>query len=116
MNKKVQKNTIYDHLFWIALFLYTDPGGFMTYYVSGRLFDYGILRQLKDMLPFFFATAVMAITVYVSIMFIDNSYLKLLVGGFIGITSYLLVNLILKTEELKELAIIINNYKRKINV
>ena len=24
MNRKTQRNTIYDHLFWVALFLYTE--------------------------------------------------------------------------------------------
>ena len=55
MNIKIQKNTIYDHLFWISLFLYTDPGGFMTYYMPGKIYykliSFTIMTVLFTILP-----------------------------------------------------------------
>lgn len=83
-------------------------------YMPGRLFGYGVFKQLKDMLPFFFATAIMAGAVYGSIMFIENSFLKLVIGGMVGLISYTLVNYILKTEELGEAVKLIKKIGNKI--
>jgi O-antigen/teichoic acid export membrane protein len=76
---------------------------FINAYMPGKLFNYGGLKQLRDMLPYMFSTAVMVICVYFSIMFIDSLILKLSIGGIVGAFSYWLMANILKVEELKEM-------------
>jgi hypothetical protein len=45
----------------------------------------------------------MAVTVFITVYFIDNLYLKLLFGGLIGLISYLFMSYIFKAQELKEI-------------
>jgi teichuronic acid exporter len=72
-------------------------------YLPGRFYGYGAINQLKDMLPVFVATIGMAILVFVMSCFIDNLILQLLLGGIIGVISYLFICWLLKLEELKEI-------------
>lgn len=75
---------------------------FINAYMPGKLFGYGALSQLRDMIPVFIATAIMALTVFFVIVCIENLYLKLILGGISGIISYLLMSNILKIAEINE--------------
>lgn len=71
-------------------------------YLPGKFYGYGIINQLKDMLPVFAATIGMAISVFAICYFIDNLVFQLFFGGILGLTTYLFLCWLLKLEELKE--------------
>lgn len=75
---------------------------FINAFMPGKLFGYGGLAQLKDMIPFIIATIFMALVVFLSVYFIDHLYLKLIIGVIIGLTTYILMCFLLKIKELKE--------------
>lgn len=71
-------------------------------YLPGKFYRYGAVKQLRDMLPVFFATIGMAISVLVLSYFIKNLILELLLGVVLGAVTYLFICWALKLEELKE--------------
>lgn len=76
---------------------------FINTYYPGKMFDYGPVKHLKDMAPFFIATSVMALVVFFAILFIENIYLQLIIGGSIGLVVYLGMCSLLKLSEMNEL-------------
>jgi O-antigen/teichoic acid export membrane protein len=75
---------------------------FINAYLPGKMFGYGALKQLKDMSPVFIATGIMAALVIALSSQIDDLWIKLIVGGFLGLLSYIFVCNLFKLEELKE--------------
>ncbi|WP_418263561.1 lipopolysaccharide biosynthesis protein [Flavobacterium faecale] len=71
-------------------------------YLPGKIYGYGPLHQLRDMLPIIGATVGMAIVVFLLTYFVDNLVLELFFGGVIGGVSYLFFCWIFKLNELKE--------------
>ena len=71
-------------------------------YLPGKLYNYGVMKQLKEMLTVFVATVGMAILVFIMTCFIDNLIFQLLLGGLLGLTTYLFICWLLKLEELNE--------------
>lgn len=71
-------------------------------YLPGKFYSYGAMKQLKDMLPIFAATVVMAILVFAMSCFVDNLILQLFLGVILGTITYLSICWLLKLEELKE--------------
>jgi O-antigen/teichoic acid export membrane protein len=87
---------------------------FINSYMPGKLFGYGALNQLRDIIPIFIATGIMAALVYASILLLDNNLLKMVVGGFAGLISYLAVSHFMKMEEMKEVKLLFSKLlKRK---
>lgn len=82
-------------------------GFFINTYLPGKLFGYGALSQIKDMIPVFVATAVMSFVVFTVNYMTDNSYIQLFLGAGIGIITYYLMSCILKIEEVNEIRNII---------
>ncbi|AVF35761.1 lipopolysaccharide biosynthesis protein [Rahnella sikkimica] len=83
---------------------------FINSYYPGKIFGYGSLRQLKDMLPIFIATAVMFFaTFYIKI---DNGLIDMVAKVFTGGIVYLISCTILKVNALSEVRAYI---KGKIN-
>jgi len=78
-------------------------------YMPGKLFGYGALAQLRDMVPVLIATAITGAIVFVANSFVDNISLKLLFGATIGLVVYLITGNILKIEELNEVKLLIKN-------
>jgi O-antigen/teichoic acid export membrane protein len=75
---------------------------FINAYLPGKMFGYGPIKQLKDMLPVFIATGIMATLVIAVNSLIDDLWIKLIAGGFLGLLSYIFVSNLFKSEELKE--------------
>jgi teichuronic acid exporter len=71
-------------------------------YLPGKFYGYGSIKQLKDMLPFCFATIVMAILVFMTTCFVDNLVLQLFFGAILGPIVYVFISWLLKLEELNE--------------
>ncbi len=80
---------------------------FINAYLPGRLFGYGPISQLKDMIPVFISTAVMALVVFTLTSLLENPLLKLVVGGGGGFGIFFLISYMQKIKELKELNIFI---------
>lgn len=83
-------------------------------YLPGKLYGYGPIHQLKDMLPVFVATAGMAILVVVGTCFIDNLVLQLFFGSLLGLTTYLFICWMFKLEELTEVWQLLLKFKEKL--
>ncbi len=77
------------------------------------MFGYGAFKQLKDMIPVFIAIGVMALLVLFVNSFIRILWLQLIVGGSVGLASYLLVCYIMKLEELQEVGKLISHFRKK---
>lgn len=87
---------------------------FINSYLTGTFFDYGPIKQLKDMFSFFVATIGMAIVVICISYFIDNLVLQLFTGVLIGLISYLFICWLLKLQELNEVWELIIKFKKQI--
>lgn len=81
-------------------------------YLPGKFYGYGAINQLKDMLPVFVATLGMATVVFVMSYFIDNLVFQLLLGGILGLVTYLFLCWILKLDELKEVWEVFLKFKK----
>ena len=81
-------------------------------YLPGRLYGYGPIDQLKDMLPVFGAAIVMAIPVFITTYFFENLILQLFIGVAVGVLTYLLICWLLKLKELKEVLELILKFKK----
>ncbi|KUJ61885.1 polysaccharide biosynthesis protein [Flavobacteriaceae bacterium CRH] len=81
-------------------------------YLPGKLYGYGLISQLKDMLPFSIATIGMAIMVFIMSYFIDNLILQLFLGAIIGLITYLFICWLLKLNELREVWKLLLNLKK----
>ena len=91
------KAIVIGHVITSALFFVVNA------YIPGKLYGYGPLHQLKDMLPIFVATVAMAILVFAICFFIENLILQLLLGAIIGSITYLFICRLFKLEELGEI-------------
>lgn len=83
-------------------------------YLPGKLYGYGVMNQLKDMLPFFVATIGMAISVVIMSCFIDGLFLQLFLGVLLGVIMYLFICWLLKLDELTEVKELFLKLKKKI--
>ncbi len=86
---------------------------FINAYMPGKLFGYGAFKQLRDMIPVFFATGFMALFVYFGTYWINSYILKIMAGSILGIFTYLLLCHVLKIQELREIYNIVNNFRNK---
>ncbi len=86
---------------------------FINAYMPGKLFGYGALSQLKDMIHVFISTAIMALIVFFVTVSVENLYLKLILGSISGIISYLVMSNMLKMEEINELKSLFEKLKNK---
>ena len=76
--------------------LYSIIGFGINCYYTQKILNYGIKEQILVLLPIIRNTLAMAFVSWVSMYFIENVYLKLFVGIFSGIISYLLISIITK--------------------
>ncbi|MGR7813244.1 lipopolysaccharide biosynthesis protein [Lacinutrix undariae] len=73
-----------------------------TYYTK-KLIDYGFFAQLKDLFIYFTISVIMGIVMYVSIMYISSSSLKLIVATIVGFFVYSILGFFLKINEIEEI-------------
>jgi len=86
---------------------------FINAYLSGKLYCYGAIQQLKDMVLFFVATIGMAFPVVLMTYFIDNLVLQLFIGTLLGLVTYLFICWLLKLKELTEVWELVLKFKIK---
>lgn len=72
-------------------------------YYTGKILDYGELKQLKVLAPIFINAFIMGGVVTLVILPFSNPWIKLCVGVPAGVLSYLLFSLITKDDNFKEI-------------
>ena len=82
-------------------------------YMPGRLFGYGTLSQLKEMIPVFIATGITALIVFLVNINVSSLIMKIAIGLTTGFIVYLGSSHLLKINELKEVRMLIMNLLRK---
>ncbi|WP_281234677.1 lipopolysaccharide biosynthesis protein [Flavobacterium gelatinilyticum] len=100
------KAIVIGHVVTSALFFAVNA------YLPGKLFGYGILKQIKDMLPFLAATIGMSIVVFITSWLTENLILQLFLGGISGVITYLVICRLFRLEELKEVCEIVLKMKK----
>lgn len=89
---------------------------FINSFMPGKLFGYGAMSQIKDLLPAILSSAIMLVVLIVTTYHIEHDLVKMIVSVVVGLTCYILVNLILKTEEIKEIrSLVMTGYKKITN-
>lgn len=73
-----------------------------THY-TGKLINLGFWKQANDITPFLLLSFLSGIISYFSIFWVNNLILKVLIGGSMGFTIYLLCAYLLKFEEIADL-------------
>ena len=68
-------------------------------YYTGKLLHYGIIKQMKEMLPSILYSFAMGVIIYFSIFFLSSMWLKLLVGICVGMFSYVLLSVLTKSQD-----------------
>lgn len=86
---------------------------FINAYLPGKLYGYGAFSQLKDLWPIVLATAITAFFTYLSIAISDVLILKLIIGSFTALISYLVICYLFKIQELNEIKMLILKLKNK---
>ena len=82
--------------------------------MPGKLFGYGALKQLRDMIPIFIATGIMAAVVYTSLLLVDSNLFKLVIGGSVGLVTFIIASYLMRIEEMKEVKLFLSKIvKRK---
>ena len=76
--------------------------GINTYY-SSKLLNINFLTQMNDIIPIFILSVLSGIIVLLSSLLFEASWLKLVVGGMIGAVFFLILSILLKFNELKEI-------------
>ncbi|NJY63945.1 lipopolysaccharide biosynthesis protein [Salinimicrobium sp. CDJ15-81-2] len=88
---------------------------FINAYLPGKLYGYGAVSQLRDMLPVFLSTFIMAGAVFLLTLTVKNQYLEIALGGMTGLGVFWLMSYFLKMDELKEIEGLFKNLlKRKL--
>lgn len=82
-------------------------------WLPGRMFGYGIVKQLRDMFPVWVATGVMALSVTLVTHLFSNLWLQLLLGAVTALATYMLACHLLKIGELQEVKRLIGKLKRR---
>lgn len=85
----------------------------MNSYLSGRLFGYGSIAQLMDMMPVLVASIITGLAVWFFCIMIESMLLKLILGIIIGGAVYLLASYFLKINELKEIQLLARNFVKR---
>jgi O-antigen/teichoic acid export membrane protein len=72
-------------------------------YLPGKFFGYGAVKQLKNMVPIVIASSGMALMIALILYTVDNLIIQLILGGFLGIVTYLGLCRLMKLQEMNEL-------------
>lgn len=74
--------------------LYGVIAVFLNSYYTKKIVGLSIWEQLKDILPYYISSALMAIIVICSIKLLVNPYLQLIVGILTGLLVYTIITLV----------------------
>ncbi len=98
----------------IAIVLEAFCGVTITSYFSRKLFNYNLLKQIKDIIPILLNNIIILIILVVVSYFIDSNWLKLIVLPLLGFGIYYFIGTILNKNEIHELSSVFYLFLRKI--
>lgn len=102
------------YLLWGAV-LNSYIAYFINTYYTKDLINYPIKEQLKDIIPSFIISSIMGLIVYWSGMILHlNNIVILIIQFIIGIVIYVLLNNVIKSEELTTIEILLKNLFNKL--
>jgi teichuronic acid exporter len=73
---------------------------FINTYYPGKILNYGSFQQIKDLLPIFISSILMALGMYISMFFIENNFIKLIIALILSFPIYFGFVYLFKVEEL----------------
>ena len=76
-------------------------------YYTGKLLQFGIVKQLREMLPSVIYSLIMGGIVYFTILFLPTMFTKLLVGTIVGIFFYILMSVFTRSSDLNYLIVLV---------
>lgn len=79
-----------------------------TYY-TGQIIQMGLFKQMRDIIPILIISAFAGVAAYLPSVFISLPLLQILAGGIAGITVYLVIAFLIKTEEMKDMVALVFN-------
>jgi O-antigen/teichoic acid export membrane protein len=82
-----------------------------THY-AGKLYNYGLLPQLKDLIPLFLHALMMGAIILTAVYFVPILWLKLVIGFIVGVVYYISVAIFFKMPEYLEIFELIQNFVR----
>jgi teichuronic acid exporter len=82
-------------------------------YFSKKVINIGYVKQMKSASSSFFLAVSMGVIMYLALLFIQNVFLKLLLGCLTGILVYILLSKLFK---IKEFIFLSHNFKKLINL
>jgi hypothetical protein len=88
---------IYAVCWSLALYSFADIIIIITF--VRKIYDFGYLREVKEVTPLFLCSLLMSVFVYGFIQFFDNYFLQVFLGGILGICVYLGISLLFRIEE-----------------
>jgi len=85
---------------------------FIGSYFAGRLIDYSLIDNLKDIFPHAMVSLIMGSLIFLvgRLINIQSNFLTFSIQILIGAVIYFLINKLIKSQELEEFLIIIKNY------
>ncbi|MDR0866639.1 MAG: lipopolysaccharide biosynthesis protein [Candidatus Symbiothrix sp.] len=98
----------------IGHFINSIIGFFVNAYMPGKLFGYGAMAQMKDMLRSFFCSGPMAIVLFLLSNMIHQDLIKIIACIIVGGGIYYFLALFFKMDEIGELNIILKKIWRKV--
>lgn len=83
-------------------------------FLPGRIFNYGLFKQLRLILPIMISTILMIVVCILVINFFEYSLLKIIVVTIFGTCTYLLSTYLLKVKEVEDMKFIYNKVYNKV--
>ena len=85
---------------------------FINTYYTGKIINFGFLRQIKSLLPALFYSFSMGVIVFYSLSFFSTPIVQLIFGLLFGVTYYILISILTKSQDLKEIKQLIISKKK----
>ena len=89
--------------------LYSVIVYFINCYYTNKIVGYGLVRQVKILMPMIVNSLLMGAIVFLCMSFVSSPAIKLLVGISVGMVSYYLMAFIRKDDSLSEIMNIVKN-------
>lgn len=88
--------------FCYADLLFTFIALVLNTYYTKKLVDVGLIKQIKDLLPVLLLSSSMFVLVIFVTQLIENLYLQVFIGGFVGVAFYLIMAIVFRFKELPD--------------
>lgn len=86
---------------------------FINTWYTGKLINLGYWKQMGDLLPIFGLSFVMYLSVCAFCSFVDNYYIQIIGGGFLGFILYLAMAYLTKRDEINDVKYLLKYRNKK---